>query len=486
MSCGYPTNCTKPHDIKQSLGRVVSLSVDIFTSGKRDGYREAVVLLCFCGFSSVFPSALLGLYLFYTLDFDSAVAGGVASCFGALLTVALFLSKGIRCLWMLFVISMFMKKSRNLLLTAGMSIVVLNNIHNTLHNLKSLVMSMTCNLKAKKEAIIGPFGNYIEMLKTIGRLLKGITDLGVLNLDSKLKVSPRLESEKFNFSLSEAQQKLNKTVEYAQALMETVTSVTHKMFPAISILLLVLFIALHMRRYCSDMKYKNKFISRKFVLFDEKQKAEGKPHVLPLTPKEEKLYTHILSISPTQKERRRMMKFGMPILSHSAVWVLFIAVDALMFYFVDVITKRVSDIEPFHVPLIQSFITHEADFSFSVSLFEKKCLPEPKLQLDKSIYPLSAILLSLLIMTLFAAKVSALRLAICERFFTDTADERVEYLHRKILRKRFKTRLEEDDCSLKSLILKPHFWFPLRSSCYKASLVSAWIIGTGLLKFFGI
>uniref|UniRef100_A0A3P9JWT6 Dendrocyte expressed seven transmembrane protein n=1 Tax=Oryzias latipes TaxID=8090 RepID=A0A3P9JWT6_ORYLA len=445
--------------IKQSLGRVVSLSVDIFTSGKRDGYREAVVLLCFCAFSSVLPSALLGLYLFYTLDFDSAVAGGVTSCFGALLTVALFLSKRIRCLWMLFVISMFMKKSRNLLLTAGMSIVVLNNIHNTLHNLKSLVMSMTCNLKAKKEAIIGPFGNYIEMLKTIGRLLKGITDLGVLNLDSKLKVSPRLESEKFNFSLSEAQQKLNKTVEYAQALMETVTSVTHKLFPAISILLLVLFIALHMKRYCSDMKYKNKFISRKFVLFDEKQKAEGKPHILPLTPKEEKLYTHILSISPTQKERRRMMKFGMPILSHSAVWVLFIAVDALMFYFVDVITKRVSDIEPFHVPLIQK--THEADFSFSVSLFEKKCLPEPKLQLDKSIYPLSAILLSLLIMTLFAAKVSQLRLAICERFFTAAADERVEYLHRKILRKRFKTRLEEDDCSLKSLILKPHFWFPL-------------------------
>lgn len=355
--------------IKQSLGRVVSLSVDIFTSGKRDGYREAVVLLCFCGFSSVLPSALLGLYLFYTLDFDSAVAGGVASCFGALLTVALFLSKRIRCLWMLFVISMFMKKSRNLLLTAGMSIVVLNNIHNTLHNLKSLVMSMTCNLKAKKEAIIGPFGNYIEMLKTIGRLLKGITDLGVLNLDSKLKVSPRLESEKFNFSLSEAQQKLNKTVDYAQALMETVTSVTHKMFPAISILLLVLFIALHMRRYCSDMKYKNKFISRKFVLFDEKQKAEGKPHILPLTPKEEKLYTHILSISPTQKERRRMMKFGMPILSHSAVWVLFIAVDALMFYFVDVITKRVSDIEPFHVPLIQSFIVRAGFFTFSLRLF---------------------------------------------------------------------------------------------------------------------
>uniref|UniRef100_A0A3B3BIP7 Dendrocyte expressed seven transmembrane protein n=1 Tax=Oryzias melastigma TaxID=30732 RepID=A0A3B3BIP7_ORYME len=453
--------------ITQSLERVFSLCLESFTSGKRNGSREAAVLLCVCAFSSFFPSSLLGLYLVYGVDFDSAVAGGAASCFGTLLTVALFLSKRIRCLWILFVISIFMKKSRNLLLTAGMSIVVLNNIRNTLHNLKSLVMSMTCNLKAKKESIIGPFRNYIEMLKTIGRLLKGITDLGVGNLDSQLKVSPRLESEKFNFTLSEAQQKLNETVESAQALTEAVSSVTHRLFPAISFLLLVLFIALHMRRYCNDMKYKNKFISRRFVLFDEKQKSEGKPHVLPLTPKEEKLYTRVLSIRPTQKERKKMVKFGMPILSHSAVWVLFIVVDALLFYFVDVITKRVSEIEPFHVPLMQSFKgiasvlgipfaeeIHQADFSFSVSLFEKKCLPEPKLRLDKSIYPLSAILLTLLIMTLLGAKVSQLRLMICERFFTDAADERVEYLHRKILRKRFKTRLEEDEYTLKSLVLK--------------------------------
>uniref|UniRef100_A0A3B3BK50 Dendrocyte expressed seven transmembrane protein n=1 Tax=Oryzias melastigma TaxID=30732 RepID=A0A3B3BK50_ORYME len=439
--------------ITQSLERVFSLCLESFTSGKRNGSREAAVLLCVCAFSSFFPSSLLGLYLVYGVDFDSAVAGGAASCFGTLLTVALFLSKRIRCLWILFVISIFMKKSRNLLLTAGMSIVVLNNIRNTLHNLKSLVMSMTCNLKAKKESIIGPFRNYIEMLKTIGRLLKGITDLGVGNLDSQLKVSPRLESEKFNFTLSEAQQKLNETVESAQALTEAVSSVTHRLFPAISFLLLVLFIALHMRRYCNDMKYKNKFISRRFVLFDEKQKSEGKPHVLPLTPKEEKLYTRVLSIRPTQKERKKMVKFGMPILSHSAVWVLFIVVDALLFYFVIFLNTAEQDS---HVVLGIPFAEeiHQADFSFSVSLFEKKCLPEPKLRLDKSIYPLSAILLTLLIMTLLGAKVSQLRLMICERFFTDAADERVEYLHRKILRKRFKTRLEEDEYTLKSLVLK--------------------------------
>ncbi|RVE62237.1 hypothetical protein OJAV_G00155110 [Oryzias javanicus] len=460
--------------ITQTSERVFSLCLESFTSGNRDGSREAAVLLCVCVFSSFLPSSLLGLYLMYAVGFDSAVAGGAAGCFGTLLTVALFLSRRIRCLWTLFVISIFMKKSRNLLLTAGMSIVVLNNIRNILHNLKSLVMSMTCNLKAKREAIIDPFRNYIEMLKTIGRLLKGITDLGVGNLDSQLKVSLRLESEKFNFTLSEAQQKLNETVEYAKALTEDVSSVTHKLFPAISVLLLVLFIALHMRRYCNDLKYKNKFITRKFVIFDEKQKSEGKAHVLPLTPKEEKLYTRVLSVRPTQKERKRMVKFGMPILSHSAVWVLFIIVDALLFYFVDVITKRVSDIEPFHVPLIQSFRgiasvlgipfaeeIQQADLSFSVSLFEKQCLPEPELRLDHSIYPLSAILLTLLIMTLLGAKVSQLRLMICERFFTDAADERVEYLHRKILKKRFKTRLEEEDFNLKSLVLKPHFWFPL-------------------------
>uniref|UniRef100_A0A3Q1C2F9 Dendritic cell-specific transmembrane protein-like domain-containing protein n=1 Tax=Amphiprion ocellaris TaxID=80972 RepID=A0A3Q1C2F9_AMPOC len=437
--------------VKQILQDVGFLAVDVFTTGKRDGLGRTVVLLFTCSFFSLLLSSLLLLYLLFTLDYDLAVAGGIAGCFGTILTVALFLSKRIRCLGTLFVISVFMKKSRNLLLTAGTSIVVLKNIRNTLENLTRLVGSMICNLQAKKAAITAPFSNYVKMLKWIGNMLKGVTDLGVVNLDSHLKVSPRLESEKFSWKIADAEQKLNETVKYAKALMNTVSSVADRMFPAISFLVLLLFIALHVKKYCNDMRYKNSFISCKFVRFDEKQKAEGKPHVLPLTPEEEKLYTSIHSTRPTSREGKAMLKFGIPVVSHFVAWVVFITVDALHF-----------------LPLIHSYFqgiatligiqfgeeNHQEDFSYSVTLFEKKCLPKPELLLYNSVFPLTAILLTLLIMALMAAKVSHLRLMVCERFFTTAAEARVEYLHGKILRKRLKLKKEKNTGSFMTLLVK--------------------------------
>uniref|UniRef100_A0A3Q3KU32 Dendrocyte expressed seven transmembrane protein n=1 Tax=Mastacembelus armatus TaxID=205130 RepID=A0A3Q3KU32_9TELE len=453
---------------RQSLKDVAFLAVDVFTTGKRDGFQGTVVLLFTCCFSSFLLSSLLFLYLFFTLDYETALAGGIAGSFGALLTVALFLSKRVRCLGTLFVISIFMKKSRNLLLTAGTSLVILKNIRNTLENLSGLVRSMTCNLKAKKASIAAPFRSYVEMLKWIGNMLKGITDLGIVNLDSKLQVS--LESEKLKEQLTEAEQKLNETVKYAQSLMKTVSSVTDRMFPAISFLVLMMFIALHIKKYRNNMKYENRFISSRFVHFDEKEKAEGRPHVLPLTPEERKLYPSVPSTHTTSRERKAVLKFGFPIVSHVVAWVIFITVDALLYCFIQIVTTKLSELEPLHVPLLLSIkgiatligITlnsHQNDFSYTVTLFEKKCLPEPKLLLYNSVFPLAAILLTLLIMALMAAKVAQLRLMVCERFFSTAAEERVKYLHAKILRKRLKQMKEENDCSLTSLI--PHFWCPL-------------------------
>uniref|UniRef100_A0A8C3AFJ4 Dendrocyte expressed seven transmembrane protein n=1 Tax=Cyclopterus lumpus TaxID=8103 RepID=A0A8C3AFJ4_CYCLU len=408
-------------------------------------------------------SSLLLLYLLFTLNYELAAAGGIALCVEALLTVALFLSKRVRCLGTLFVISLFMKKSRNLLLTAGTSLVVLRNIRNTLENTTGLVRSMICNLKAKKAAIVAPFSSYVKMLKWLGNMLKGVTDLGVVHLDSQLKVSPRLESENFRWKLSEAEQKLNDTATYVQSLMDTVSAVTDRAFPAVSFLALVLLIALHLRRYRGDAEYQNRFTSSAFVVFDGKRKAEGKAHVLPLTPEEEKLYAAVPSARPTAREGRAMLKFGVPVASHFMAWVLFITVDALLYCFVDIVTRKLSELEPFHVPLLISITVsiHQEDFSYSVTLFEKKCLPEPKLLLYNSVAPLAAILLALFFMALAAAKAAQLRLMVCERFFPGAAEERAEYLHDKILRKRGTKRKGKGSCGLPSLYLKPHFWLPL-------------------------
>uniref|UniRef100_A0A3Q1JW03 Dendritic cell-specific transmembrane protein-like domain-containing protein n=1 Tax=Anabas testudineus TaxID=64144 RepID=A0A3Q1JW03_ANATE len=428
---------------KQTLVDVGFLAVEVFTTGKRDGTKQTLVLLLICSFFSLLLSSLLLLYLIFTLNYETAVAGGIASCFGALFTVALFLSKRVRCLGTLFVISVFMKKSRNLLLTAGTSLVVLKNIRNTLENLTVLAGSMICNLKAKKASIIAPFSNYIKVLQWIESMLKRFraADPQLVQFNSQLSVSPRVESEKLKEKLTEAERKLNETVEHVQFVMSTVSSVSSRMFPAISFLLLMLFIGLCIKKYCNDMKYKNRFIGSDFVRFDEKQREEGKPCVLPLTPEEKKLYATLTSAHPSTRERKAMLKFGAPIVSHFTVWLMIITVDALLYWFIDSIFQL-------------SLEENRKDFSYSVTLFERECLPKPKLLLSDSICPLAAILLILLTMTLLAGKMSQVRLLVCEQFFSTAAEKRVEYLHAKILRKRLKTRKEKQHCSLKSQILK--------------------------------
>lgn len=327
-----------------------SLSVDVFTSDKRNDFQSSLILLLICSLSSLLLSSLLLLYLHFTLRYELVVAGIIAGSFGMLLTVALFLSKRVRCFGTLLVISVFMKKSRNLLLTAGTSLVVLRNIRNTWDNLLVLFKSMICNLKSKKAAIVVPLMRYKEMLKWVAnRLWK--PDLGIVKLNSQSKISTTLKSEEFEAKLSEAEHKLNETVLYVQSIMHTISSVTEKMFPALSFLVLMVFIALHLKKFHDNVKYKNKFIGSRFVEFDRKRQAEGKAHVLPLTAEEEKLYS-VPSIRPTFRDKRAMLKFSIPVVSQFVIWVVFITVDTLMYWFVAIITTTLSELEPFHVRLL--------------------------------------------------------------------------------------------------------------------------------------
>lgn len=332
----------------KALENVAFLAVEVFTSDKRGGFRRTCVLLLICSFFSLLLGSLLLLYLRFTLGYDSPVAGGIVGCFGTLLTAALVSSKRVRCMGTLFVISVFIKKSRNLLLAAGTSLVIVKNVRNTLENITVLAGSTICNLKAKKASITAPFRNYVMMLKWIGDMLK--TDLGVGRLNSHLRVSPRLESERFREKLAEAEQRLNDTVRYVQSMTATVSSVTSRMFPAISLLALVVLIALHIKKYCNDVRYKNRLITAKFVCFDETQKAEGKPSLLPLTPEEEKLYT----ARPAATDTKAALKFVRPAVSYLVDWVVIITVDALLYHFVNIVTVELSELEPFHVPLLMS------------------------------------------------------------------------------------------------------------------------------------
>ncbi|XP_056142923.1 dendritic cell-specific transmembrane protein [Lampris incognitus] len=462
--------------LRQSFKDAGSLVVDVYTTVNRGGLKRNLLLLLTCSLFSLLLSSLLLLYLLCTLSYATATAGGIAGCFGMLLTAALFLSKRVRCIGVLFVVSCFTKKSRSLLLTAGASLVVIRNFQNTLENMTGLVDSMICNLQAKRASIvITPLDRYLKMLKWVGDILEQFTDFGVVKFSSKLEVSAKVESEGLREKLAHTQRNLVETAENVRYVVNTVSSVCHRMYPAISFLLLMVAIALHVKKYCNDMNYVNTFISSKFIFFDERQKLVGKPHVLPLTPEEAKVYISIPSSHPTTREGKAVLKYVIPVFSQYVAWIIILVSDALTYYFVGTLTTQLSEQRPFNVSMVMNIMgtetiigiatkveNHRKDFSYSFTLFEKKCLPKPKLLLSNSIAPLAVILTALMIMSLMAGKLAQLRLMVCECFFSSSAERRVEHLHAKILRKRSKRKeANADESDLRSLIFKPHFWCPL-------------------------
>ncbi|XP_041728931.1 dendritic cell-specific transmembrane protein-like [Coregonus clupeaformis] len=341
--------------LKRTLYHSWSAAVALYTTNTRQGWRDRSVLLITCLTFSLVLSSILLLYLRYVLQYGLLVAAGIACSCWVVVGASLFLSKRVRCFGVLFVLSCGMRQGRNVLITAGTSLVVLKNVQNTLENITGLSRSMVCNLQAKRVSInTTPLCNYIRMLRWVGDVLRTFTDFGVAELVSDLEVTSRGDSEKFMEKLVGAERTLNGTAKSIWAAVDTISSVGQKLFPAFNFLLLMGFTVLYLRRYCHNKKFENMYITRTFIHFDEKKKAEGRPPVLPLTPKEARRYITIPSPRLSATEGKAMLKFSFPVFTHCLAWVLFIGVDVLMFWFVEVIRMRLHELEPFHVPLFMN------------------------------------------------------------------------------------------------------------------------------------
>ncbi|TRY55862.1 hypothetical protein DNTS_027374, partial [Danionella cerebrum] len=463
---------SKLYQLTERLGHVCCRIFSLYTTNTTKSSKEKCLFLLSCFATSLFLSIFLFLILHFSFKSIQEVSIPFTCVFSLVLTATMYFSERIRCLGSLILISMSFKQVKSLLLTMGTSSVIYFNVQNTLNNVELLTEGFLCNLKEKLLDInTEPLGNYIKMLKWVGTQLKyylrNIT-LGISHADFKLKA--KVDSQHFKDHLSEAVESLNQTAQSVLAIANALSSTAKMVSPAIGLLFLVLLTALYLKRFQVDKTYNNKFITKAFRRFDEHQRGKGKLCVLPLNKHESACYTETPSILPVAHQWRAMLRFSLPILSHCLTWLLFICLDALVYWLIGVLSKRLGELEPLQVPVgIQEstlFLgmpveesARGANFSYTLSLFEKKCLPEPQLWLHQSLLPLSLVLAALLILIPLSSHMLQFRVILSEQFFSNLAEERAAYLHAKILRKRQEVEKHEGD--LKTLALQPSFWCPL-------------------------
>ncbi|XP_068382038.1 dendritic cell-specific transmembrane protein [Eschrichtius robustus] len=417
---------------------------------------------CFVAFISV--GLLSGAFSWLLPSFVVFTTSWMVTC------ALLCCSKHARCFILLFFLSCGLREGRNALITAGTGIVIFGHVENIFHNFKGLLDSMTCNLRAKSFSIHFPLlKKYIEAIQWIYGLATHLSLFDdLVSWNQTLEVSLFSPSQALEAQLNDTTDRALRVLYQVVTATEVLSSLGRQLFALTGLLLVLLGTGLFMRRFLGSCgwKFENIYITRQFVQFDERERHAQRPCVLPLNKQERKKYVIIPSFWLTPKDRKNLGLFFLPVLTHLYIWVLFAAIDYLLYWLIFSVSKHFQSLPGLEVHLKLHREKQEAqdiihDSSFNISLFEPSCLPKPKLLLSKTWIPLSFILVILVMLGLLSSILMQLKILVSASFYPSVQRERIRYLHAKLLKKRSKQPVGEVKRKLSLYFTKIHFWLPV-------------------------
>nr|XP_048313397.1 dendritic cell-specific transmembrane protein [Myodes glareolus] len=429
------------------------------------GWMDFIQHLGVCCFVAFLTTSLLSAAFYWFLPSVAMLAAVWAST-----CVFLCCSKHARCFLLLAFLSCGLREGRNALIAAGTGVVILGHVKNTFYNFRDLLDSMTCNLRAKSFSIHFPLlTRYREALQWIYGLatLPNLFD-DLLSWNQTLVVSFFSPSRTLEAHMNDTKGEVLGALSHMVVMTELLYSLGQKLLALAGLLLILFSTGLFMKRFLGPCgrQYENVYITRQFVQFDEKQRHQQRPCVLPLSRKERKKYIIIPSLWLSPKERKSLGLFFLPILTHLYVWVLFAAVDFLLFRLISSMNKHLQSLPGLEVHLKlhgerrgTQDIIH--DSPFNISMFERSCIPKPRLTVSETWVPLSIILAALTVLGLLSSMLMQLKILVSGAFYPGVERERIQYLHAKLLKKRAKQPRGEAERKRNLYFKKVHFWLPV-------------------------
>uniref|UniRef100_A0A674I3X2 Dendrocyte expressed seven transmembrane protein n=1 Tax=Terrapene triunguis TaxID=2587831 RepID=A0A674I3X2_9SAUR len=432
----------------------------LFVSERKPGWKNLLQLFAVCSTVSFIISSLLFLGLHSFLAHYPLVSLAISGSTWIGLSTGLCSSKHMRCFGTLFVLSCSLREGRNALIAAGTGVVVAGNIQNIFHNLKILADSIVCNLEIERFSFIK---DYIKIIQWIYNETKRLSNPveEVVSLSDKFNVSYLISDENLKMKLNNTKQQIQSVTNHISSILAIQPYINQGLLPIIGILLVPLGTYLFFRKFLGthSVKFKNIYITKQFIKFDEHQRQQQKPCVLPLSKKERKKYVIVPSLCLTHKERKSIGRVLIPVFTNLCIWVLFAAVDYLLYWLIFSVSKHLQALPALEVNLKVRYQT--TNVSFNSSLFKHECLPKPEFLLSSTWLQLGCIIFCLIIFALFSTTLMQLKILVSTSFYPNIEMKRIHYLHAKLLRKRSKIPQKNVKRKLNSFATKFHFWFPI-------------------------
>ncbi|XP_048451906.1 dendritic cell-specific transmembrane protein [Rhincodon typus] len=445
----------------------------LFASERRSGLKNIICLISLCLLIGLGASCILYISL-QALHCGLVVSLTVCGIFAAIIPGALFLSKHLRCFILIVLISCGTQQGRNALITAGTGVVLFKCAQNSFHNLKGLVESLECNLENMLPSIENLLAKYINILQWIHQQIQNLPQNVFVKFPVHFEIKHSIRDGELKQNLNETKVNLEGLANHMISTLDMFSQVCKGAVIILGLLLALIFTGLYIKRYLSNIKFENIYITNHFLQFNEQQKEKGKPHLLQLTQKERKSFIKIPAFSFSERERKALASFCVPILIKVCIWTTVIMLDYGLFLLISSIKHHLDHLPPINITMDFQFVEEiifiktplkrhksRGTFSYVTHLSKADCIPQPTLTISNIWTPLIVIIAALLLLTLFSAKFTILKVLVLSSFYSETEKRRIEFLHEKILRKRAWVKLmgtEEtqnftDDCV--------SFWFPI-------------------------
>ncbi|NWH72232.1 DCSTP protein, partial [Piaya cayana] len=450
---------------------IVQNAWEIFISNRKPGWKHLMQLFAVCSVVGFLSSFIFFLGMHFSLAHHPLAPLLISGFIWILLSIALSCFKHLRCFSVLFLLSCGLKSGRSALITAGTGIVVAGNIQNIFHNLKVLADSITCHLEYEQFALIK---YYVEVIKWIYETAKLSPELSehIVFLRHEFTQSYSISDDALKQELNDTKQEIQRVANQIAFMLTILPYIGQKVLPIVGIFLASFGTGLFMKKFVGSqsVKFKNTYITKKFIAFDEYQKQQQRPSVLPLNRKERKNYVIIPSFCLTMKDRKNMQNFFLPVIIHLCIWLLFTAVDYLFYWLITSVTKHLQELPDLEIQLSffqqrneNSFIIGMREYiaktdPFKISLFKHDCIPHPELSLATTWIQLGVIIIFLTIFGLFSGLLTQLKILVSTSFYPDTERKRIHYLHAKLLKRREKLR---EKTGKNVFARTDNFWFPV-------------------------
>ncbi|NWY14805.1 DCSTP protein, partial [Aphelocoma coerulescens] len=442
---------------------------EIFISERKPGWKYQIQLFAVCSAVGFLSSFLFFLSMHFSLAHHSLGPLLISGFIWILLSIMLFCFKHLRCFSVLFLLSCGLRNGRDALITAGTGVVVASNIQNIFHNLKVLADSITCHLKHEQFALIK---YYVEAIKWIYEAAKLPAELPIVVLKHEFTPSYSISDGALKQELNETEQEIQRMANQLSFMLTILPYIGQKVLPIVGVFLVSFVTGLFIKKFVGShsTKFKNTYITKQFIAFDEHQKQQQRPCLLPLNRKERKDYVTIPSFFFTRKDRKKMLCSFLPIIIHLCLWLLFAAVDSLFYLLIISVNKYLQEVPDLDIQLslfqnkneksyIISMKEHIAKTdSFKIPLFKHNCIPHPELSLSMTWIQLGVIIFFLIIFGLFSGLLTQLKILVSASFYPDTEIKRIHYLHAKLLKKRGKL---QEKTGKNMFARTVNFWFPI-------------------------